>query len=76
MKIIVKEFYIEPRYIAYFRFITEGYEGICLIHTVNSKLGIVKVSIPPHMLDEFNEVIESLRDELKGDNLIELIKFR
>ncbi len=72
MEILRKKFYIEPRHIAYFRFITEGYEGLCLIHTVDGKAGIVEVSVPPHLEEEFYTVIEALRSELSGDNLTEI----
>ena len=75
MNLISKKFYIETKNIAYFRFITEGYEGVCLIHTINPKLGIVKVSVPSNMLEEFNFIIEILKEELMGDNLIELYDF-
>ena len=75
MMVLKKRFYIEPQHIAYFRFITEGHEGICLIHTVNPKLGLVDVTIPPQLEKEFYEIIKYLREELKGDNLIELYKF-
>ncbi len=73
MPLLKKKFYIEPRNIVYFRFITEGYEGLCLIHTVDGKAGIVEVSLPSELEDEFYEVIEALREELGGDNLTEIV---
>ncbi len=75
MQILKKKFYIEPRHIAYFRFITEGYDGLCLIHTVNGKAGIVEVSVPPQLEVEFYQVIEALKQELGGDNLTEILSF-
>ncbi len=75
MEILTKKFYIEPRNIAYFRFITEGYDGLCLIHTVDGKAGIVEVSVPPQLEKEFFEVIEVIREELGGDNLTEILPF-
>ena len=73
MDVLKKKFYIEPRHIAYFRFITEGYDGLCLIHTVDGKAGIVEVSVPPQLEREFYEVIEAIREELGGDNLTEIL---
>ncbi len=73
MDVIKKKFYIEPRHIVYFRFITEGYEGLCLIHTVNGKAGIIEVSVPPQIENEFYTIVEALREELQGDNLTEII---
>ena len=75
MQILKKKFYLEPRHIAYFRFITEGYDGLCLIHTVNGKAGIVEVSVPPQLEVAFYQVIEALKQELGGDNLTEILSF-
>jgi len=75
MNILKKRFYIETQHIAYFRFITEGYEGTCLIHTVDPKLGIIDVTIPPELEEDFYQIVKFLKKELKGDNLIELFNF-
>ena len=75
MEILRKKFYIEPRHIVYFRFITEGYDGLCLIHTVDGKAGIIEVSVTPQLEKEFYEVVSAIKEDLGGDNLTEILAF-
>jgi len=61
---IKKEFKINPREIAYLRFILEGYDGLAVLTTLDSKAGIVSLHISPERVEEVDEIIQGLSKEI------------
>jgi len=64
MNTIQKYFRVNPRDMAYLKFIVESYEGLAVIRTVNPREGIVEWMIPPSLVEEADELIASLQEEI------------
>ncbi len=50
--------------IGIFRFLLEGYDGLALLSTVDSKTGLVRLAVPGSRYMELMRLLESLAPEL------------
>ena len=64
MNTIHKYFRVDPRDMAYVRFVVESYDGLAVLRTVDPREGIVEWMIPPDRMDEVDELIHSLQNEV------------
>jgi len=64
MNTIQRYFRVNPRDMAYVKFIVESYEGLAVVGTVDPDEGVMEWMIPPGLLEEAEELINSLREEL------------
>ncbi len=53
----VRRIIIRPSEIHYLRFILEAYEGIAVVSTLDSKLGLMKLSIAPGCEDDVERIL-------------------
>ena len=56
---------IDPYEIHYLRFIVEAYEGLGVVSTIDSRLGLVKIAVAPGCEADLALVLESEREALK-----------
>jgi hypothetical protein len=70
LKTVKKYYRIDRREIALLKFILEGYDGLAVMSTLDSSLGIISVMIAPGCEEEVEGVIQ----DLKGEILIEPIE--
>jgi hypothetical protein len=64
MESVRKIFRIDPREIAFFRFILEGYDGLAVLTTLDAKFGKVELVIPPACEDEIDIILQGLSSEI------------
>ncbi len=64
MNTIQRYFRVNPRDMAYVKFIVESYEGMAVLVTVDPGEGMMEWMIPPGLLEEVEELIDSLREEV------------
>lgn len=64
MNTIQKYLRVNPKDMAYVKFIVESYEGLAVLRTVNPREGIMEWMIPPDLVKEVEELIDSLRKEI------------
>jgi hypothetical protein len=57
-------FKVARRDIAYLHFIFESYEGLATLSTIDSKNGIVQLSIPQWFAADVNDLLQSLKTEI------------
>jgi hypothetical protein len=61
---IKKIFRIDPRQIAYFRFILEAYDGLAVLTTLDAKSGVVLLYVPPACEEQADMIIRGLSMEM------------
>lgn len=61
----VRNCIIDPHEIHYLRFIVEAYEGIGVVSTIDSALGLVSIAIAPGCEADLAAILLSERDNLK-----------
>jgi hypothetical protein len=66
---IKKWFKIKRNKIVLVQFIIEGYEGMAMVTTVDSKSAIIQVSIMPEFLQEMTNLTESLKTEFRLEEI-------
>lgn len=54
---------------AYLTFITESYEGLCTVSTVNNKEGIVRIIAPEGREEELEGLLSALKEEIGMEEL-------
>ena len=59
-----KIFIVDPKNIAYLRFILEAYDGLAVLTTLNAQDGMIELAIPPACVDDVNVVIQGLSSEM------------
>jgi len=64
MDTVQKYFRVNPKDMAYVKFIVESYDGLAVLRTVDSREGIMEWMIPPGLVKEAEELIDSLREEI------------
>lgn len=64
MESIKKIYRIDPREIAYLRFILEGYDGLAVLTTLDPEAGIVSLYISPECEKEVDGIIRGLSKEI------------
>lgn len=64
MNTIQKYLRVNPKDMAYVKFIVESYGGLAVLRTVNPREGIMEWMIPPDLVKEVEELIDSLRKEI------------
>lgn len=62
-------FRVERSQHAYLTFITESYEGLCTVSTVDNALGIVRIMAPPGREEELEGLIHALQQEIGMEEL-------
>jgi len=53
-----------------FQFLLEGYEGLAAITTIDPRAALVRIMIPPGFHKEAAAVIENIRREITGGDLL------
>ncbi|MFP4348171.1 MAG: DUF4911 domain-containing protein [Desulfococcaceae bacterium] len=62
----VKQYYrVDRRKIHFLKFILEGYDGVALLSTIDSRLGIVRVCIPPGCEEEVKEILRDVAETVR-----------
>jgi hypothetical protein len=51
--------------IGFFKFILEGYDGLALLSTVDSKIGLVRLAVPLSRYTELMLLLENLSCDLR-----------
>ncbi len=57
-------FKIDKGKIGFLKFLLEGYDGLCVLTTVASKEGRIKLIVPESRYDELDLVIKSVAEQL------------
>ena len=65
METVKKYYRADRKNISLIKFMIEACEGLAVLSTEDSQLGILKFSIAPGCVEEFNEVIEGLSREMR-----------
>lgn len=60
-----RQLLMEPRQIHTLRFILEAYEGIAVLTTLDSKLGLVELSIAPGCESDVLSILKAEQEQLK-----------
>lgn len=55
---------VNPKDMAFLKFIVESYEGLAVLRTVDPKEGIIEWMVAPDLVDQAEELIDCLRDEI------------
>ena len=76
MESVRKIFKIDPREIAYLRFILEGYDGLAVLTTLDAKSGIIELMIPPACMDDVEMIIQGLSSEMTIEADGSVFKFK
>jgi hypothetical protein len=58
---------VDRKQISYLRFVIEAYDGIAVLSTIDPKLGVIQLNIPPGC----QETVDLLLKELEKEILIE-----
>jgi hypothetical protein len=69
MHMTIRHYRVERRYIAYLRFVLEGYDGAAVLTTLDAAQGVVRLCIAPGNL----ALIEDLMTHLGGEMRIEAL---
>jgi hypothetical protein len=64
-KCVVRHIIISSSEIHFLRFIMEAYQGICLVTTLDPKLGLVQLSIAPGCEDDVERILKAEKENLK-----------
>jgi len=64
-------FKVERSQHAYLTFITESYEGLCTVSTVDNKNGIVRVIAPEGREEELEGLIRALQEEIGMEEIVD-----
>ncbi len=64
MNTVQRYFRVNPQDMAYVKFIVDAYEGLAVLRTVDPEEGIVEWMIPPDLMEEVEELIDSLQGEI------------
>jgi hypothetical protein len=56
---------------AYLTFITESYEGLCTVSTVDNKNGIIRVIAPEGREEELEGLIRALQEEIGMEEIVD-----
>ncbi len=64
---------VSKKEMAWFKFILEGFEGLAILSTIDSKAGIMRLLIPPGRYIEWEELYNSLKNE--GEIDLEVINY-
>jgi len=68
----VKQYYrVDRRKIHFLKFILEGYDGVALLSTVDSRLGIVRLYISPGCEEEVKDILRDVGETVR----IELVEY-
>ncbi len=62
-------FRVERKQHAYLTFITESYEGLCTVSTVDNARGIVRIIAPEGREEELEGLIQALREEIGMEDI-------
>ncbi|MGA2402365.1 MAG: DUF4911 domain-containing protein [Syntrophobacteraceae bacterium] len=62
---VVRTFLIDPYQIHYLRFIIEAYQGMAVVSTVDSTLGLVSIAIAPGCEPDILRILDAERETLK-----------
>jgi len=61
---------LPPQALTVFQFLLEGYEGLAAITTIDPRAALVRIMIPPGFHKEAAAVIENIRREITGGDLL------
>jgi hypothetical protein len=61
---------IRPEKIHFLKFILEGYDGLGVLSTIDRSAGLVEVRYPPMVKDDLQDLLEELRPQLTGGELV------
>lgn len=64
METIKKYYRVNRRDIGYIKFILEACEGLAVVSSDDAKTGLLKFSVAPGCEDEFEAVMEGLKQEM------------
>ncbi len=64
-------FNVERSQHAYLTFITESYEGLCTVSTVDNKNGIVRIIAPEGREEELEGLIHTLQQEISMEKIVD-----
>jgi hypothetical protein len=63
MKDSLRFFKLPRQKIVEFNFIMAGYDGMGVVRTIDRPRGIIEVMLSPFYEDEFNQMVEGIREE-------------
>jgi len=62
----VKQYYrVDRRKIHFLKFILEGYDGVALLSTIDSRLGTVRVCISPGCEEEVKDILRDVAETVR-----------
>lgn len=61
---------LPPQALTVFQFLLEGYEGLAAVTTIDPRAALVRIMIPAGFLKEATAVIENIRREITGGDLL------
>ena len=64
MQSVIKYYRADRKHISTIKFILEACEGLAVLSTVDPQMGILKFLVAPGCEDEFEGVIDGLKDEI------------
>ena len=65
LKTTVKHYRVDRREISYIKFIFEACDGIAILSTIDSAMGIVKFAVAPGCEDDFEQVLSDLKKQIR-----------
>ncbi|MDX1776676.1 MAG: DUF4911 domain-containing protein [Desulfobulbales bacterium] len=55
---------ISPDRIHFLKFILEGYDGLALLSTLNSRQGLIEIKYPPEVEDDLKDLLKKLAPQI------------
>ena len=55
---------VEPHEIHYLKFVLEAYEGLATLTTLDPKVGLIQLAVPPGRQDQLQALMQALGQEL------------
>lgn len=65
MKTVKKFYRVDRRKIHFLKFILEGYDGIALLSTIDSPMGVVLLYISPGCEEELEEILRDVAGRMR-----------
>lgn len=59
-----RHFRTERRHLVYLKFVTEAYEGLCTLSTVDRKGGVVRITYSPEAEEDVSALLAALTREI------------
>lgn len=69
LKDSVRFFRLPRRKIVELIFTLEGYDGLCVVRTLDRRQGIVELLVPESQKEEFNKVLSSIKEDLSMEEI-------